>query len=52
MLAEAAAASDDPRFADFRPGPDDWEAIHIASWLHDCGKVTTPEYVVDKATKL
>lgn len=20
--------------------------------LHDCGKVTTPEYVVDKATKL
>ncbi len=21
-------------------------------WLHDCGKVTTPEYVVDKATKL
>ena len=26
--------------------------INIASWLHDCGKVTTPEYVVDKATKL
>ncbi|TNG01201.1 MAG: phosphohydrolase, partial [Gammaproteobacteria bacterium] len=24
----------------------------IAGWLHDCGKVTTPEYVVDKATKL
>ena len=29
-----------------------WESIHLASWLHDCGKVTTPEYVVDKATKL
>ena len=26
--------------------------MHIAAWLHDCGKVTTPEYVVDKATKL
>jgi hypothetical protein len=26
--------------------------LHIAAWLHDCGKVTTPEYVVDKATKL
>jgi hypothetical protein len=26
--------------------------MRIASWLHDCGKVTTPEYVVDKATKL
>jgi response regulator RpfG family c-di-GMP phosphodiesterase len=31
---------------------DDWEAVHVAAWLHDCGKVTTPEYVVDKATKL
>jgi HD-GYP domain-containing protein (c-di-GMP phosphodiesterase class II) len=31
---------------------DEWEALHIAAWLHDCGKVTTPEYVVDKATKL
>ena len=26
--------------------------LRIAGWLHDCGKVTTPEYVVDKATKL
>ena len=26
--------------------------MHVAAWLHDCGKVTTPEYVVDKATKL
>jgi len=26
--------------------------LKIAAWLHDCGKVTTPEYVVDKATKL
>ena len=24
----------------------------MAAWLHDIGKVTTPEYVVDKATKL
>ncbi|MBW3695643.1 HD domain-containing protein [Vibrio sp. T187] len=29
-----------------------WEELNLASWLHDCGKVTTPEYVVDKATKL
>ena len=39
-------------FADFELDPDDWEAIHVASWLHDCGKVTTPEFVVDKSTKL
>ena len=24
----------------------------MAAWLHDCGKITTPEYVVDKGTKL
>lgn len=52
MLAEAAAASQDPRFAAYQPTEDEWEALHIAAWLHDCGKVTTPEYVVDKATKL
>ena len=52
MLAEAACASADPPFVDFELSDDDWEALHIASWLHDCGKVTTPEYVVDKSTKL
>jgi HD-GYP domain-containing protein (c-di-GMP phosphodiesterase class II) len=26
--------------------------LKIAAWLHDIGNVTTPEYVVDKATKL
>jgi HD-GYP domain-containing protein (c-di-GMP phosphodiesterase class II) len=31
---------------------DEWRAFEIGSWLHDCGKLTTPEYVMDKATKL
>ena len=52
MLARAAAESDAPHFASFQPSAEDWEALHVAAWLHDCGKVTTPEYVVDKATKL
>ncbi|BCX69673.1 HD domain-containing phosphohydrolase [Pseudomonas izuensis] len=52
MLAQAAAASKDPAFNGYQPTDDEWEALHIAAWLHDCGKVTTPEYVVDKATKL
>lgn len=52
MLAQAAAASHDPAFTGYQPSEDEWEALHIAAWLHDCGKVTTPEYVVDKATKL
>jgi len=42
----------DGPFADFGMNADQWHEFHIGSWLHDCGKVTTPEYVVDKATKL
>jgi HD-GYP domain-containing protein (c-di-GMP phosphodiesterase class II) len=52
MLAQAAADAREGPYADFALDDDDWEALHIAAWLHDCGKVTTPEYVVDKATKL
>lgn len=51
-LAEAAAQESSGPLAEFSMSEDDREAIYIASWLHDCGKVTTPEYIVDKATKL
>jgi HD-GYP domain-containing protein (c-di-GMP phosphodiesterase class II) len=53
MLAKAANAADDGPFKDFRFDNDEaWREFEIGAWLHDCGKVTTPEYVVDKATKL
>jgi len=52
MLAAAAEGVDKGPYADFSLSEDEWEAVHVAAWLHDCGKVTSPEYVVDKATKL
>jgi HD-GYP domain-containing protein (c-di-GMP phosphodiesterase class II) len=52
MLAEKAVASDEPQFKDFALSEADWYELHVAAWLHDIGKVTTPEFVVDKATKL
>jgi HD-GYP domain-containing protein (c-di-GMP phosphodiesterase class II) len=52
MLAKAACASTEGVFSDFNLNKDEWYELHLAGWLHDCGKVTTPEYVVDKATKL
>ena len=53
MLAEAAEAVSDGPLSDFRfEGPDALREFRTGAWLHDCGKVTTPEYVVDKATKL
>ncbi|MDA0306953.1 MAG: GAF domain-containing protein [Proteobacteria bacterium] len=52
MLARAACDAKEGPFADFDLSEDDWYELTIAALLHDCGKVTTPEYVVDKATKL
>ena len=31
---------------------EEMQELYFAAWLHDVGKITTPEYVVDKATKL
>ena len=52
MLATEVDAVTSGPFADFHLTPEGWETLRLASWLHDCGKVTTPEHVVDKATKL
>lgn len=52
MLAVAACEAETGPYAEFALDEDAWEAVRIASWLHDCGKVSTPEHVVDKATKL
>jgi HD-GYP domain-containing protein (c-di-GMP phosphodiesterase class II) len=52
MLAEAAHDSDIEPLRDFSMTEEERYELSIAAWLHDCGKVTTPEYVVDKATKL
>ena len=52
MLAAAAVAETEGPLKNFEMSDNEWYALHIASWLHDCGKITTPEYIVDKATKL
>ena len=52
MLTEAIHATHDGPLKDFSMTEADRYELKIAAWLHDFGKVTTPEYVVDKATKL
>jgi HD-GYP domain-containing protein (c-di-GMP phosphodiesterase class II) len=52
MLAEAAHQATEGPMADFRMDDKSRYELKIASLLHDCGKVTTPVHVVDKATKL
>ncbi|MFV8797798.1 HD domain-containing phosphohydrolase [Yersinia sp. LJYL362] len=52
MLARAAVNAKEGPFANFNLSENEWEELHTACWLHDCGKITTPEFVVDKSTKL
>lgn len=52
MLAEAASATTQGPLADFHMSERDRYELKIAGLLHDCGKITTPVHVVDKATKL
>jgi len=52
MLAEAANQSSTGELGDFYMTDQDRYELKIAGLLHDCGKVTTPVHVVDKATKL
>ena len=52
MLAEAVNETKQGPLRDFDMSDKDRYELKIAGLLHDCGKVTTPVHVVDKATKL
>ena len=52
LLADAVANTQTGPLADFKMTEKDRYELKIAGLLHDCGKITTPVHVVDKATKL
>lgn len=52
LIAEAVNNCGSGPLADFSMTEKDRYELKIAGMLHDCGKVTTPVHVVDKATKL
>ncbi|MGI9945695.1 HD domain-containing phosphohydrolase [Vibrio hyugaensis] len=52
MLTRAVENETDGTFSEFHLTNQQWQELHLAAWLHDCGKVTTPEYVIDKSVKL
>lgn len=52
MMVDEAIESRDPPFSQFTMDEDERYEFHLAAWLHDCGKITSPEYVVDKSVKL
>jgi HD-GYP domain-containing protein (c-di-GMP phosphodiesterase class II) len=52
MLARACHRIDSGELKGFSMSDDDFNELSVAAWLHDCGKVATPEYIMDKAKKL
>ncbi|HQL01659.1 MAG TPA: GAF domain-containing protein, partial [Smithellaceae bacterium] len=51
-IARAVNESRNGRFASVYFSGDELRELRMAAWLHDVGKITTPEHVVDKSTKL
>jgi HD-GYP domain-containing protein (c-di-GMP phosphodiesterase class II) len=51
-ITQAINDSSSGRFADISFSEDELKEIRLAAWMHDVGKITTPEQVVDKSTKL
>ncbi|WLD57400.1 GAF domain-containing protein [Salinispirillum sp. LH 10-3-1] len=52
LIARAACEQKEGYFADFNLSEEEWYELSVAAWMHDCGKLATPDYVVEKATKL
>jgi HD-GYP domain-containing protein (c-di-GMP phosphodiesterase class II) len=51
-LISDAINKDETTFKDVKFTKNELEELNTAAWLHDIGKIVTPEYIVDKATKL
>lgn len=53
MLAKEAEETTAEPFREFAfKSKEEWREFQVAAWLHDCGKITTPEHIIDKGTKL
>ena len=52
MIANKISDIEDGKFKEVHFNEDEIEELRLAAWMHDVGKITTPENVVDKATKL
>jgi HD-GYP domain-containing protein (c-di-GMP phosphodiesterase class II)/phosphoribosyl 1,2-cyclic phosphodiesterase len=52
LIANAINTEKKGKFKNINLNNDDLKQLDIAAWMHDIGKITTPEYIIDKATKL
>lgn len=52
LIADAINLDNKDKFKDFKFKNDEMEELFVAGWLHDFGKVATPEHIMNKSTKL
>jgi len=52
IIADAINADTQGRYKDTFFTQDELKELDVAAWMHDIGKITTPEHIVDKAKKL
>ncbi len=52
MIVRELQAQSSGKYADFQLSEQEHRAFSLAAWLHDCGKIISPEHIVDKASKL
>ncbi|CAM3434381.1 HD family phosphohydrolase [Shewanella violacea] len=52
MLADAVQSMEEGPLKDFSMSANERHELWLAGMLHDCGKITTPVHVIEKATKL
>ncbi|NGX61963.1 MAG: 3'3'-cGAMP-specific phosphodiesterase 3 [Chlamydiae bacterium] len=51
-LANAVSRAEEGPFSSTSFSSEDLYELEVAAFLHDCGKITTPEYIMEKKTKL
>jgi HD-GYP domain-containing protein (c-di-GMP phosphodiesterase class II) len=51
LMAEAACKDND-QYRDFNLTEEEWYELRVSAWMHDCGKLATPDSVLEKSTKL
>lgn len=53
MISEALENAKEGPYKNFQFANDnERQEFRIAAWLHDCGKITMPEHIIDKGAKL
>ncbi len=52
MIAGAVNDAREGPLKEVRFSQEEMEELRLAAWLHDLGKVTTPEYIIDKGSRL